>query len=207
MPILRGKAFRQSAGIQRLAELQLDYVISIHFPYIVPEQALQLPRVGTLTLHPAYLPYNRGWNTPTWAITDGTPYGATLHWMDAGVDTGDIAMQEQISVRPTDTANQLYQRVLDLEFDLFTRAFPLICAHRLPRVPQTGTGTKHRKQDLRAAQALRLDDVQTVGETLRQLRALTTNSWDEAAYFEHDGQCFRVQVAIRGEVAKAAEAA
>ncbi len=206
-PILCGKKFRQAEGIERLRSLRLDYVISVHFPYIVPETVLQLPSVGTLNLHPAYLPYNRGWHTPSWAIAEGTPYGATLHWMDAGVDTGDIALQRQLDVRPDDTANGLYQRVLDLEFEVFRRALPLIVAGRLPRIPQTGQGTEHRKQDLRAEQPLRLDEYQPVGETLRRLRALTTNSWEEAAYFEKDGQRYRVRIEIRAEAAADRKAA
>ncbi len=197
--VIRGKSFRQAEGLRQLASLELDYVISIHFPYIVPEPVLQIPRVGTLNLHPAYLPYNRGWHTPSWAIADGTPYGATLHWMDAGVDTGDIAIQQQLDVRPEDTANGLYQRVLELEYEVFRRALPLIVANRLPRVPQSGQGTEHRKQDLQTEQQLRLDAIEPIGETLRRLRALTTNSWDEAAYFEKDGLRYRVQVALRAE--------
>ena len=79
--VQHGKSFRAAEGVARLAESNLDYLISIHFPYIVPAEVLELPKIGTLNLHPAYLPYNRGWHTPSWAIADGTPYGATLHWI------------------------------------------------------------------------------------------------------------------------------
>ena len=201
IPILRGKAFRDETGLQQLQRLDVDYLVSIHFPYIVPAEVLRIPRRGTLNLHPAYLPFNRGWHTPSWAIHEGTPYGATLHWMDEGVDTGDIALQEMLHVDAGDTADRLYQRVLDLEFQLFVRAFPLLCRHRLPRVPQSGAGTEHRRQDLASRQQLRLAEQQTVGDTLRHLRALTTNSWDEAAYFVADGRRYRVRVEIQADKA------
>ena len=203
--VIAGKSFREADGISRLGDQHLDYMISIHFPYIVPQEVLDLPRIGTLNLHPAFLPYNRGWHTPSWAIVDGTPYGATLHWMDAGVDTGDIAMQRQVAVRPGDTADSLYQRVLDAELDLFRDAIPAIATNELPRIPQVEEGTEHRKSDLAPYQALDLKQSQTVGETLKQLRALTTNSWGEAACFEEDGIVYRIRVEMQAEPVKQAE--
>ena len=199
--VIQGKSFREPDGISRLGEQNLDYMISVHFPYIVPQAILDLPKIGTLNLHPAYLPYNRGWHTPSWAIVDGTPYGATLHWMDAGVDTGDIAMQRQVAVRPGDTADSLYQRVLDAELELFRDAIPFITANELPRIPQVDEGTEHRKSDLAPYQSLDLNRVQSVGETLKQLRALTTNAWDEAACFEENGVLYRIRVETQAEPA------
>ncbi len=196
-PVICGNIFREPEGIRQLNELELDYVISVHFPYIVPQRVLALPKIGMLNLHPAFLPFNRGWHTPSWAIEEGTPYGATLHWMDEGVDTGDIAIQREIDVRESDTADSLYQRVLDLELQLFAEALPLIRENRVPRIPQQGDGTAHRKQELDDQRCLRLDDARTIRHTLRRLRALTTNSWDEAAYFEEGGQRYRVRVVIQ----------
>ena len=199
VPIIRGKRFREAEGINELAALKPDYIISVHFPYIVPADVLAIPTLGTLNLHPAYLPYNRGWHTPSWAIADGTPYGATLHWMDEGVDTGDVALQRQVDVHANDTADSLYQRVLELELEVFRDAIPFLKSGMMPRQPQAGRGTAHSKRDLANRQCLNLDRPQTVRQTLRTLRALTTSSWEEAAYFEQDGVKYHVQVVIRPE--------
>lgn len=203
--VLRGKQFREAPAVAQLADLQLDYLLSVHFPYVVPQTVLGLPRVGALNLHPAWLPYNRGWHTPSWAIMDGTPYGATLHWMDEGLDTGDLALRRQVHPDPCDTAHGLYLRVLAAEYELLQEALPLLIDHRLPRIPQGMMGTTHRKEDLIRAQRLELHKHQSVGQTLRQLRALTTNSWEEAAYFEEAGQRYRVQVTVRREQAPSAQ--
>ena len=93
----------------------------------------------------------------------------------------------------------MYQRVLDAELDLFCDAIPLIAANDLPRIPQVQEGTEHRKSDLAPYQALDLQRSQTVGETLKQLRALTTNSWGEAACFEEDGIVYRIRVEMQAE--------
>jgi methionyl-tRNA formyltransferase len=182
-----------------LRHLELDYIIGVHFPYIVPESVLEIPRVGVLNLHPALLPYNRGWHTPSWAILDETPIGATLHFMDSGVDTGDIVAQAELDIRPEDTAHTLYSRLLDLEVELFEQAWPLLASGDPPRRKQSpDEGTNHNRADLFADSVRRLDLEKSgpVEDTLRTLRALTTNDVGEAAYFETGGRRYRVQVTI-----------
>ncbi|NOS67633.1 MAG: hypothetical protein HOO67_04695, partial [Candidatus Peribacteraceae bacterium] len=102
VPVFLGKDGVKEA-IQKLPALAPQYLLSVHFPLILPPEILAVPSAGTLNLHPAFLPWNRGWHTPSWAILDGTPYGATLHWIDSGVDTGPIALQRQIEIQPTET--------------------------------------------------------------------------------------------------------
>lgn len=195
--VLRGIGFREPNGISQLRQLQLDYILSVHFPYVLTPDVFNLPRVGTLNLHPSYLPYNRGWHTPSWAIVDGTPYGATLHWVDGGLDTGDIALQRRVEVREDDTAHALYQRVLDEELALLRDAIPLLASGRLPRTPQMVAGTAYCKKDLQKTMCLDLAEVTSMGQLLRRLRSLTTNCWDEAAYFEDGGVQYRIRVDIR----------
>jgi methionyl-tRNA formyltransferase len=197
--ILVGNAFREPAGVDLLRSLDLDYVIGVHFPYIVPDQVLEIPRIGVINLHPALLPYNRGWHTPSWAILDGTPIGATLHFMDSGLDTGDIVAQVELEVRPEDTAHTLYGRLLELEVELFRTSWPLLASGNPPRQPQTAEGSSHRRADLGSDSVRRLDLEASLptGDIIRILRALTTNDPGEAAYFEVDGRRYTVQVSIK----------
>jgi methionyl-tRNA formyltransferase len=197
--VLFGAQFRTAEGVALLRSLQLDVIISIHFPYLMPQSVLATPRRGVINLHPALLPFNRGWHTPSWAILDGTPIGATLHLMDEGVDTGPIIAQREVAVSPADTAHSLYQKVLDSEYELFCETWPSIAELRYTETPQAGTfGTMHRREELlsRDVQRLNLDALTPVGQLLTRLRALTTNSKAEAAFFEVDGRRFRVQIEI-----------
>lgn len=200
--IFVGASFRSEEGIARLRELDLDLLVSVHFPYVVPQAVLDLPRHGAVNLHPAYLPYNRGWHTPTWAILEQTPVGATLHRMDPGVDTGDIIHRRQLEVSPGDTANTLYQRLKALELEVFREAWTELRQGQVNASPQDPSeGTSHRRQDLSKSGVQRLDlnERMAVGDLLRRLRGLTTNRWDEAAWFEADGRRYRVQVTIQAE--------
>lgn len=205
--VLAGREFREPEGIEMLRSLDLDYVIGVHFPYIVPEEILELPRIGVVNLHPAYLPYNRGWHTPSWAILEETPIGATVHFMDSGLDTGDIVTQERLEVRPEDTAHTLYQRILALELQLFRESWPLLASGDPPRRPQPATGgSRHDRAELGLTSLRRLDLTAhaPVVEVMRTLRALTTDDPDESAFFEVEGRRYLIQVTITPEDASPA---
>jgi methionyl-tRNA formyltransferase len=197
--ILYGNEFRQPEGLQLLSGISPDYIICIHFLYIVPDQVLSIPKVGVLNLHPAYLPYNRGWHTPSWAILSETPIGGTLHFMDEDIDTGDIIHQKEVKVLPSDTADILYKRILETEYEVFKEALPTIINFSFKRKSQKNIkGSIHKKEDLFSEDLRKLDLDKEVrsGELLKKLKALTTNRVDESAYFEIDGKKYYVQVKI-----------
>ena len=84
IPVIEGSAFRSPGSIAKLRDLELDIFLSVHFPYIIPSEVLELPRIGTFSLQPAYLPDNRGWHTPTWdlepdAVWRESPLGRRGH--------------------------------------------------------------------------------------------------------------------------------
>jgi len=200
--ILRGTEFRQEQGIKFLTQLDLDFIVCAHFAYIMPGPVLAIPRVGVLNLHPAYLPYNRGWHTPSWALLDQTPIGATLHFMDNGIDTGDIIHQKLLDVSPADTADPLYHRLKCLELEVFEEAWPRLRDGSFQRQPQDpAVGTIHKRKELFAEKVQKIDLNERVeaGALIRRLRALTTNSKKEAAYFETEGKRYRVQIQIAEE--------
>lgn len=197
--ILVGKEFHSESGFHTLTKLEPDYIICVHFPYIIPQAILQLPKFGVLNLHPAYLPYNRGWHTPTWALLENTPIGATLHFMDEGIDTGDIIHQRQLIPASHDTAHSLYDKVKQLEFTVFKEVWTDLINGTFTRTPQQpNDGTSHKRKELfkPEIQEIDLDTLQSPRELLRRLRALTTNNLSEAAYFQSDGKIYRIQISI-----------
>ena len=80
--------------VQRaIVALGADIGLSVLLGYILAPTFLSSFPQGVVNLHPALLPWNRGADPNVWSIVERTPAGATLHWMDAGVDTGDIIAQ------------------------------------------------------------------------------------------------------------------
>jgi len=199
--VFRGPEFRTAEGTERLRETDPDFLLCVHFPYLVPDRVLGIPHVAPLNLHPAYLPYNRGWHTPSWALLDDTPYGATLHVMTDALDAGPIVHRERLSIRPEDTAHTLYQRVKALEARVFDTAWPLLCAGSATLTIPDTDGTEHAKADLHRPNIQRIDPDERVraGDLLTRLRALTTNRLNEAAYVDEEGTRYRIQVSITPE--------
>lgn len=194
-----GKSFRSPEGIATLQSLDLDYILCIHLPVIIPKAVLDIPREGVVNLHPAFLPYNRGWHPSLWALHDETPYGATLHFMNEGLDTGDIILQHKVLVTPMDTGDSLYKKALELEYEVFQEAWSDLVNFSYKRIQQPlGGGTAHKMRDLYESgmQQIDLDAQVRTGDFIRKLRAMTTNNIDEACYFETGGSRYRVQIKI-----------
>lgn len=194
--VFSGKQFGTPEAISVLNAMELDYIIGIHFPYIIPKSILGIPRTGVINLHPAFLPWNKGWHTPSWAIIDGTPYGATLHFMSEKLDEGDIIHQKKLDVLPHHTADTLYKKVLLLEYDVFKEALSDLVSLDPPRKKQQEKGTLHHRSDLKTIREINRNENYNAGKLIDLLRGLTTNTGTESAFFEEQGKKYAVNVTI-----------
>lgn len=126
---------------------EADIWVSVHWDQIFGREQLATPKIGCVNLHNSFLPWNRGAHPCTWAIVDRTPAGATMHWMDEGIDTGDIIYQQRLEVTETETAHELYRRTIDTEVEVFRVGMELLIAGNYRRIPQVKGGTLHYKKD------------------------------------------------------------
>ena len=96
----------------QLAELQPDAIIVVGYGRIIPQWMIDLPPLGNINLHGSLLPKYRGAAPVQWAIASGeTITGNTTMRIDAGLDTGDILLQQAITIEPDDTAETLAPRL------------------------------------------------------------------------------------------------
>src|SRR5271157_696901 len=109
--IIPASDLRTLQGIQRIAQLKAEMGVSVMFGYLLKPDFLGLLPKGCINLHPSYLPYNRGAYPNVWSIVDQTPAGVTLHYVDEGIDTGDIIRQKKVPVLGTDTGETLYHKL------------------------------------------------------------------------------------------------
>lgn len=113
---LRGLAVCESAAkapetLAWVRDFAPDVLLSIHFRSLIPQDILELPRLGGVNLHPSLLPEYRGTNSVAWVIINGErETGFTFHRMDAKFDTGAILVQERFPIRPDETAFSLFHR-------------------------------------------------------------------------------------------------
>jgi methionyl-tRNA formyltransferase len=88
----------------RLRSAGVHLLLNVHSLFRVHPAVLAAPTIGSFNLHPGPLPEYAGLNVPSWTIYEGeSSHGVTLHWMDAGIDTGAIAWQERFAIDPEDT--------------------------------------------------------------------------------------------------------
>jgi methionyl-tRNA formyltransferase len=103
----------------QLTALNPDAIIVVGYGRLIPQWMLDLPRLGNINLHASLLPKYRGAAPIQWAIANGeTATGVTTMLIDAGLDTGDILLQQELPIAPDDTAETLAPRLAAIGADL-----------------------------------------------------------------------------------------
>jgi methionyl-tRNA formyltransferase len=103
----------------QLNALKPDAIIVVGYGRIIPKWMLDLPPLGNLNLHASLLPKYRGAAPIQWAIARGEAVtGVTTMRIDAGLDTGDILLQEELAIAHEDTAETLSPRLAAIGADL-----------------------------------------------------------------------------------------
>jgi len=128
-----------------------DFVISYGYRHIIRNTA-ELRRMDgrAINLHISYLPWNRGADPNFWSWIDDTPKGVTIHYLDAGIDTGDIIVQEKVVLNPSSTLRSSYNDLHKAMIVMFKDYWPLIRRGSLGRHRQNGKGTYHKTADKEA---------------------------------------------------------
>jgi hypothetical protein len=127
VPELNGDECRRT-----LQAWQVDLMILAGTP-IMRKRLLEVPRLGTINAHQGALPRFRGMNVIEWAIIEGYPPTITVHFVDAGVDTGQIIATEPVPILPGDTLDVVRTRASVRQSDLLARTAQAALAGPLPR--------------------------------------------------------------------------
>ncbi|MGB6330156.1 MAG: methionyl-tRNA formyltransferase, partial [Candidatus Sulfotelmatobacter sp.] len=109
LPITQPETIKNNETFRsQLSSLKPDAIIVVGYGRIIPQWMLDLPPLGNINLHASLLPKYRGAAPIQWAIARGeTVTGVTTMKIDAGLDTGDILLQQEIPIAPNDTAETL----------------------------------------------------------------------------------------------------
>lgn len=123
--------------LEAIREANPDLCLVIGWSQICRQPFRSIPRIGNIGFHPALLPRLRGRAVIPWTIlTDQTTTGSTLFWLDEGVDSGPILLQETFDVDRMETARSLYLKHLDALQGMLPEAMRLIQAGSAPRLEQ-----------------------------------------------------------------------
>ncbi len=91
--------FNDKSLIEKFRSFSIDVIVVCHFQKILKQELIELPKYGSINLHPSLLPLYRGMSPQHWPIINGdSETGITVHFIDEGVDTGDIIVQKKLSI-------------------------------------------------------------------------------------------------------------
>lgn len=119
-------------------DLKPDLFVLAFVSDIFPYSVIKLATLGGINYHPSLLPKYRGGSAINWALINGeNETGITVHYVDEGIDTGDIILQEKVEISPEDTVGSLYyDKLYPLGVKLIAQAVEGIRKGIAPRIPQ-----------------------------------------------------------------------
>jgi len=137
-----------SESIQTIKDIQPDLILSVYYRNIFPKELIAIPKIGCVNIHPAKLPDYRGPVPTAWAIQNGeNTFGITIHYIDEGIDTGDILVQNEYPIEDDDTGYSLYVKAMSLGTEMIKENLVDIIAQKLTPVPQKGIGSYYGKKN------------------------------------------------------------
>ena len=132
LPMLEDRSIWDTQLFATVEKLNPDLVVSVGFMRILA--APFVSKFPTINTHPALLPKFPGAHAVRDALNAGAQVtGSTVHWVDAGIDTGTVIAQKEVVVLPQDDESSLHERIKIVERELIVETLQSFIAHGLPR--------------------------------------------------------------------------
>src|SRR5439155_18144502 len=137
IPVYQPEKLKAEAWQRTIQTMAVDAIVVVAYGKILPSWLFTLPLYGAINLHASLLPKYRGAAPIHWAIAEGEiTTGVTTMKIDAGLDTGDILLQEKVDIGSDDTAADLHDRLAAVGSDLILRTLDLLASHEIEPIPQ-----------------------------------------------------------------------
>jgi methionyl-tRNA formyltransferase len=189
--VLQPERVRDDTFLQIFRGLNPDLVIVAAFGQILPGEILERPKLGCLNVHPSLLPRYRGAAPLNWSLIRGEKTtGVTIMMMDAGVDTGDIILQEETPIGERETCDELHDRLAGLGANLLLAAIRQFEAGTATRTPQNHKQATYAPR-LKKEDGL-IDWSRNAVDIVNLIRGLSSTP---GAYTYLDGKVFRIFMA------------
>ncbi|PJR94873.1 methionyl-tRNA formyltransferase [Brucella intermedia] len=144
IPVFTPKSLRSAEEQDVFASLEADVAIVVAYGLLLPQAILDAPRLGCYNGHASLLPRWRGAAPIQRAIMAGdAETGMMIMKMDAGLDTGPVAMAEKVAITPDMTAGELHDRLSMIGADLMIRALGALERESLALQPQAEEGVTY----------------------------------------------------------------
>ena len=136
IPIICGKP-KDEGIMDQVREWAPDVVVVIGYQFFLPDEFLNIPPMGVVNFHTSLLPRHCGRHPGFWTIWYGDEQsGMAVHFMDSGLDTGEIAYKSYVPVENGDTVDSLYDRIWKNDETIVKQLLDDIESDSIPRTPQ-----------------------------------------------------------------------
>lgn len=126
-----------SQFLEIIKELKPDICFSIYYRNIFSQDYILVPPMGFINIHPSLLPKYRGPIPTFWVLLNNEKKtGVTLHYIDSGIDSGDIIAQIGYEIPKEITGYKLNILLIEKGVELFRKQLPLILKNENKRVKQ-----------------------------------------------------------------------
>jgi methionyl-tRNA formyltransferase len=197
IPVMTPTTLRTPEALEQFRAHDADVAVVVAYGMILPQAILDAPKLGCFNLHASLLPRWRGAAPINRAIMAGdTETGVMVMKMDAGLDTGDVAMAERTEITDAMTAGDLHDTLARLGGDLMVRAIGALERDRLQLTRQSEQGVSYAaKIDKSEA---RINWNRPAREVLRHIHGLSPfpGAWCEIPI---DGEPVRAKI-LRGAI-------
>jgi methionyl-tRNA formyltransferase len=188
IPVYQPTKIRAPEVEEQLRSLAPDVIVIIAYGQIIPAQLLPIPRLGWINLHASLLPKYRGAAPVHWAIANGeTASGNTTMRIDAGMDTGEMLLQQELPVGRDETAPELSKRLAEAGAGLMVETLNGLSSGKLVSHPQPAAGVSYAP--ILKREDGRIDWGKSAQEIYNHMRGFTP--WP-GAYTEFRGQTCHV---------------
>ena len=123
--------------LDEVRKLKPDVICVVAYGKILPQEILEIPKLGCINVHGSLLPQYRGAAPIQWAVLNGDKItGVTTMYMNAGMDTGDIILKEETQIGEDETTGELWNRLTEIGANLLVKTLKQIKDGSAPRIPQ-----------------------------------------------------------------------
>lgn len=172
VPVLTPSTLKTPEALHEFRAHNADAAVVVAYGMILPQPILDAPKLGCFNLHASLLPRWRGAAPINRAIMAGdAETGVMVMKMDAGLDTGDVAMAERLAITDAMTASDLHDALAILGGDLMARAMGALERGTLQLAPQSSEGVTYAAK-IDKAEA-RIDWNRPARDVLRHIHGLS----------------------------------
>ena len=137
IPVYQPEKMRDGTALAILQELKPDVIAVVAYGRLLPDDILELPRLGCINVHGSLLPAYRGSAPIQWAVLNGDKVtGVSTMYMATEMDAGDILLTSETEIGEFETSGELFDRLMVMGADLLHETLTALESGSVERKPQ-----------------------------------------------------------------------